>query len=255
MRWQQRLKVSSDILSDGDRIVVVAETATTDDVICLEAATGGVLWQLPIARPEYVEPEINMSAAVQDGKVYFAGLDGKLRALDGTTGDILWERPLGGPARTSTVLHGGSIYVALQSGELLRHSIASGALLGEHALGGLPRRPPALADSCVAVFVDWMRPQGTITVLDASLRAIRWRHAAPGPGTWTSARPFLWRDARRGDALLVGTSQGEILAFELATGQRRGSWLYGGTIRVIHVVDEVWYVGTVEGRLAACTPE
>jgi outer membrane protein assembly factor BamB len=250
VRWQQRLRVSSDLVLDGDHIVVVSETSTTDDLICLEAASGVVLWQFPMARPEGVAPTINQSAGVQDGRVFFAGLDGKLHVLDGATGDILWERSLGAPARTATVLHGGSIYVGLQSGEILRLDRESGEPRGERALGDMPGRLPAVVDSSVAVYVGWMRPEGTITVLDAELRTIRWRHAAPGTSAWTSARLFSW-----GDALLAGTDQGEIFAFDPATGRRRGGWLFGGTIRVIHVVDDVWYVGTVEGRFAACTPQ
>ncbi len=65
-------------------------TSSHNDVYALDAKTGAVKWHFPY-KPHVIAFSANRGVALSDGKVYEATLDGKLIALDATTGKPVWN--------------------------------------------------------------------------------------------------------------------------------------------------------------------
>ncbi|HEX3551538.1 MAG TPA: PQQ-binding-like beta-propeller repeat protein [Candidatus Elarobacter sp.] len=65
-------------------------TSSHNDVYALDAATGALKWHFPY-KPHVIAFSANRGVALSDGKVYEATLDGKLIALDATTGKPVWS--------------------------------------------------------------------------------------------------------------------------------------------------------------------
>jgi outer membrane protein assembly factor BamB len=100
-------------------------------------STNATLWTAfvgsppPPALPSYPEAP---SVVTENGTVYAAsGQDGTLLALNGTTGRLLWNRPLGLPVYGTPVVLGAAVYVAM--GDL---ALGLGALTALNASTGAP---------------------------------------------------------------------------------------------------------------------
>lgn len=65
-------------------------TSSHNDVYAIDAATGAMKWHFPY-KPHVIAFSANRGVALAGGKVYEATLDGKLLALDATTGKLLWK--------------------------------------------------------------------------------------------------------------------------------------------------------------------
>jgi alcohol dehydrogenase (cytochrome c) len=65
-------------------------TSSHNDVYALDARTGAVKWHFPY-KPHVIAFSANRGVAIGDGRVYEATLDGRLIALDATTGKPVWN--------------------------------------------------------------------------------------------------------------------------------------------------------------------
>jgi alcohol dehydrogenase (cytochrome c) len=65
-------------------------TSSHNDVYALDAKTGSVKWHYAY-KPHVIAFSANRGVAIGNGKVYEATLDGKLIALDATTGKTVWS--------------------------------------------------------------------------------------------------------------------------------------------------------------------
>lgn len=133
----------------------------------VEAATGRVVWKqnlgvAPNPSDSSCQPGIGVAAqpVVADGKVYAAGGDSAIWALDAATGVVLWRTPLADPQS------GSQLWASLMlSGNALYAGIAS---LGDCPLvrGGLARIP---LDHPASPVIRYFVPEG-----------------ATGAGIWTT---------------------------------------------------------------------
>jgi outer membrane protein assembly factor BamB len=86
-----------------------------------------------------------------------------------------------------------------------------------------------------------------VVALDRGLKGMRWR--TPAPDRWTTTRVFATPSI-----VVTGTPKGEVTAYCAANGTRAWSHTVKGTVRSIAGVDDILYVGTVEGILYAIRP-
>ena len=89
----RRGQEATPIVVDG----VMYFTTAWSKVFALDAATGALLWSYdPKVTPEWAVNAccdvVNRGVAVWGGKVFFGTLDGRLIALDATTGKLVWEK-------------------------------------------------------------------------------------------------------------------------------------------------------------------
>jgi quinohemoprotein ethanol dehydrogenase len=89
----RRGQEATPIVVDG----VMYFTTAWSKVFALNAATGALLWSYdPKVIPEWAVNAccdvVNRGVAVWGGKVFFGTLDGRLIALDGATGKLVWEK-------------------------------------------------------------------------------------------------------------------------------------------------------------------
>jgi quinohemoprotein ethanol dehydrogenase len=99
-----------------------------DDVFAVDAKTGETKW----VHRANLDPKIgtvccgwtNRGVAIGDGKVYVGQLDGKLVALDQSTGDVAWSTQVarwqeGYTITSAPLYYGGRVYIGASGGEYL----------------------------------------------------------------------------------------------------------------------------------------
>ena len=72
-------------------------TEASNDVVALDAKTGRVFWRYEHSLPERINVccgHVNRGLAMLGNRLYEGTLDGRLLALDGKTGVVLWDRQL-----------------------------------------------------------------------------------------------------------------------------------------------------------------
>ncbi|HEY1377463.1 MAG TPA: PQQ-binding-like beta-propeller repeat protein [Gemmataceae bacterium] len=89
-------------------------------VWCVDAVTGGRLWQLTTDAGLYATP------VCAGGNVFVAGGDGLCRCLRLSDGKELWQTPLGERVVASPVVSGGAVFVVTQSGLVVKLDAATG---------------------------------------------------------------------------------------------------------------------------------
>lgn len=110
--------------------------------ICLDAATGNVLWQ------QTGLSDLVYSASVVDGgRVYF-GSGNAVYAYDGAKGSLLWKQALDGEiGHASLALHDGVLYAATRESKIYALQASAGSMLWQQALGLGPVESSPLVDA------------------------------------------------------------------------------------------------------------
>ena len=120
--------------------------------------TGAEVWSRNIVRPfqpSAVSPF--SSPAFADGKVFVPGVSGGLFALDGATGETVWDFQFGvdpTPAiflRSSPVVVGDSVIIGMQDGRIAAVDIARGRQIWQAATGEGPLKAIAVTPDTVIV--------------------------------------------------------------------------------------------------------
>ncbi len=133
-----RYKTFDCIISEpvvvGDRLLIVSYDR---NLYCLNKRTGELEWKFE-TQGEIHNPS---ALAVKDGIVYFNSFDNYLRAVEISTGKLLWKRMLGqyGCEGTATI-HGDVIYNASRNGVLYAVS-TDGELLWKFVTREVPGEP------------------------------------------------------------------------------------------------------------------
>lgn len=136
----------NDAISGGgvayanDRIYVTSPHA---EVVCLEAATGKVMWRSKTEGPVRAAP------TVDDGRVYALSINNQLNVFDGQTGEKLWSHAgitehAGLLGTASPAVSKGVVIVAYSSGEVYALKAETGYELWSETLSST-RRPDSLS--------------------------------------------------------------------------------------------------------------
>ena len=110
-------------------------------------------------------------------------------------------------------------------------------MAGSLDVGGRPSGTPVVADDCLFALIE----PDSLACLDSALTRVRWRVTATGG--WSSPRPLV-----RGGEVVVGTKNGEVVAFSL-NGREVWRLHLEGEVRGLGFFQDVLFVGTREGRI------
>ena len=240
--------VSTDLLQAGSHVFGVAETGREETVVGLDRNTGKEIWKVALPLPEGKKLVINKSPALLGERLYYGAADGKLYAFATATGEKSVIKDFGAPIITPIVTHEDFLYFGTEAGKLYRVNQANGEIAGEFALNGRPYQPVVIraSEAAIALFVNWMKTDGELLVLDADLKNVRWRAAPPAARMWILARPLVWKNL-----LLSGTDDGQIIGFNLHDGKLTWSQRLEGAVRTFMSHDGICYIGTIEGKIFA----
>jgi hypothetical protein len=104
----------------------------------------------------------------------------------------------------------------------------------------LPKSPHSGPDS----LSRWVAESESLFL---DLKKVRW--SAEASKQWTSARPYLWRDA-----VLAGNRR-ELVALRASDGTREWSFQFPETVRGIGTSPDILYIGTLAGPVFAYSPK
>lgn len=213
--------------------------ASSAGLYALDPASGAQRWRL---RSQQLFPP-----AASAGVAYVGGVNGSLQALTLANGEVLWRRDYGGWLYTPAIV-GDRLIVGGREGMLRALDTSTGEVRWQRQLAQeLVYRPVAVAGERVVVTLF----SGTILMIDAADGRTLWQLQETTPnfppavstdtlyfGTFDGklhARAIrdgqaLWQQQLAGRlhllpqllnaAVLVGSDQGELAAYEAATGKR-----------------------------------
>ena len=105
---------------------------------------GGVTqWMTPLVRP------LRGSLALNGGKLFAGGIDGRAYAFDKRTGAVLWSIPFGAALNGHPVSAGGRVYFGSEDGTLLALEESTGKLLWRYRTEGAIRGPVAVSNDTI----------------------------------------------------------------------------------------------------------
>ncbi len=219
IRWRaptESVDFSAPAVVDGSVYVGVmgrynTTTGVTFDppygVLALDEVTGGKLWFTPTGG------SVAASVVVADGVVYAPAKDGRVYAINSTSGAILWS--VGGAAGVSSpayhdgVLYvGGGAYGSAGTVEALR--VSDQAVLWSVAPNGPVQASVTYAGGLLVTATN--TGQGTVYALDASTGTVVWTYT-PSPADYIFASPVV------ADGAVFATSDnGHVFALRAPTG-------------------------------------
>ena len=133
--------------SDGETLFV---PTTRGRMIALRVADGQLLWTYEAGT---VNPYL-ASPAVSDGRVVFGGSDGMVRAVDASTGKLLWSTEVEAAVTAAPLIAADVVYVGTMRSELLALDRSTGALLWEHELDGRMKSAFAATGNSLIVLAE-----------------------------------------------------------------------------------------------------
>lgn len=214
------------------------------EVVALEVDSGEVRWRVASKVPGFEGP-----GAIGD-RVFVGTSDGLLRAIGAATGREEWNAGLGAAITTSVSAFEDSVYAGLADGTIVRVDPGNGAVLGSRKVDEtlVPRSVVVRADEMLLVLLtnasaDYL----SLVALDSKLETIRWRQTATT--NWSTSRAFVWKNA-----VVLGTSSGEVTGYCLVDGAKAWSHTVRGSVRAIGGSDDALHVATREGSLYALRP-
>jgi outer membrane protein assembly factor BamB len=219
-------------------------TTIEGQLICVDVDSGRLRWSFSVDFPGFKSP------TVIDGRVIFGSRDGNVYALDGGTGKVVWKKALGDAISTSVAAHGSDLYLGTLMGWIYRLRAEDGTVVSSIRLDSGPSGMPLQVGESLLVFlVDREGNYHSLVCLDRSLKLERWRQKTDRPRNWAASRLLVW-----GDCVVVGTSAGEVIAFNLRDGSQSWRQAVEGHVRSIADSGDTIYFGTTEGTIYAYVP-
>lgn len=242
MLWQLPFSqgvASTPLLIDGRVVAVSAE----GEVVAVDPKKGDIIWNKAPAGALKAPPYVP-SPAFSGRRVFFADNTTKLFALDAATGATLWAKTL--PARTSTalVVVADMLVLGTEDGYMNWIALDSGDVKKRIRLeDGRPYGTPILAAPLLIVLAAGA--QGNLIALDAQSGTVKWKQRTPKE--WTTYRPLV-----TGSAVIVGSEEKDLCAFDRSSGERRWCRSVGQIPRGLGMSsDGIIYVGSLSGVVQA----
>lgn len=168
--WSTELgaAVSAPLLWNTGWVVAVLENG---DVVALRGADGLELWRRPVSGQLDVRPSVG------GAELFLSVRDGRVLALKLETGELLWERLLGGSPQE--ILPLDDLFVGATDNYFYRLSRADGKMRWRWRTGGDIVGLPAVDERHV-MFVSL---DNILWALDRKSGVLQWRHLLPGRPT------------------------------------------------------------------------
>lgn len=177
-------------------------------LVTLDNRSGQPLWDMRVAVPRgrtEVDRLVDLDGQpllTQDGRLYITSYNGRLLAMEATSGEILWERETS--SYLSPLLVGDTLYTVTEGSHVLALDALSGRVMWESAaLEGRSLTAPVFVDGRIALG-DY---EGYVHLLDADSGEIVGRQEVGD----TVSLPLLAGEQR----LYVMTNDGELDAYRL----------------------------------------
>ena len=153
--------------------------------------------------------ELFASPTVVDNRVYLATGDGRVVALDATSGETRWEFAAGDSVKTSPAVAGDSVFVGLQDGRVVALDKDTGGLLWEFMTGNPVLSSPVVYEGTLYIGSnDWR-----LYALDAATGEERWSFRADDV--------ILSGPAIHAPVLAFTDVKGKLYVLDLESGKRR----------------------------------
>jgi outer membrane protein assembly factor BamB len=189
----------------------------TGEIVALAVGTGKVRWKKTIGPSE-------SSPVVVDGTLYAGDWNGRVWALDSTTGATRWVRKLSGQVKGGVAVSGDRLFVGDYSGHVYALSVKTGKILwtarAQPRFGstGTFYATPAVAYGRVYVGAT----DGKVYSFGAGSGKLRWSQSTGG---YVYSSAAVWRDR-----VLVGSYSKRFFALDAATGKVDWSFAANGPI-------------------------
>jgi outer membrane protein assembly factor BamB len=184
---------------------------------------------------------VDSSPAVVGGVVFVGSDDGKVYALNASTGALVWNYTTGGYVYSSPAVAGGIVYVGSLDYKVYALNASTGALVWNYTTGSYVYSSPAVANGIVYVgSMDYK-----VYALNASTGALVWNYTT---GNWVTSSPAV-----AGGKVFVGSTDGKVYALNGATGAYMWSYATGGSVYLSSpaVTGGDVYVGSYDHRVYA----
>lgn len=195
----------SDYLRGDDNSTPPAELSTIDSSVAIEE-----LWDVS-ASSGTDQQFVELRPAVEEGRIYVAGHEGDVRALDAGSGSTLWTVETDLPISAGVGVGSGLVLVGTSNGEVLALYSSSGEEAWRARVPSEVLAPPRVADNVVVVrTVD-----GTFTGFDARNGTQLWAYTYTVPVlTLRGSSPPLLAQG----VAITGLDTGKLLVLALANG-------------------------------------
>lgn len=154
---------------------------------------------------------IKLSLAVDEQRVYAAGREGEVVALDAASGEEIWEADTELPISAGVGLGEGLVVVGTSDGEVLALGREDGEEIWRAQVSSEVLAKPAVSQNVVVIrTID-----GTLTALDARTGAQLWlyTHRVPALTLRGTAAPLMVRNL-----VIAGLDSGKLVVLSLENG-------------------------------------
>ncbi|MBF8185823.1 PQQ-binding-like beta-propeller repeat protein [Nonomuraea sp. K274] len=214
-------------------------------LMALDAATGKQLWDTRLDGGWISETP----SALGDGRLYVAGDNDWLVALNAKTGAEEWRGEPASCTNTTPTFSDGLLYLGCEGDELVVLNASTGKEVWRYSspeesyLRGTPTgSSPAIADGVAYMGFS----NGNVSALDAKTGQLLWTHRTGGGIT---SSPII-----SGGTLYVGSSDGFVYGFDRATGEKKWSFEIGAWVASSPAISgNALVVGAWDGNLYAFT--
>lgn len=139
--------VLSTAASDGEALFV---STTRGRLVALGVNNGEPLWTYDAGE----QAPYLASPAVSDGQVVFGASDGIVRAVDASSGDLLWSAQVDAAVTAAPLIAANVVYVGTMRSKLIALDRSTGAQLWEHELDGRMKSAFAATENSLIVLAE-----------------------------------------------------------------------------------------------------
>lgn len=176
----------------------------------LPASTGG--WSYP------TDGTVSSRPVVVNGVVYVGSGDGKVYALDASTGATRWSFQTGTSIDYDLAVTDGTVYAANSAGKTVALDAATGRQLWSRRIGA--QDGPVVAERSVYIWAE----DSEVVALDAATGKEQWRFRLDGAVLEDRFARLLPRPVVAGGVVYIGGDHGMVYALDAGSGAQR--WLF-----------------------------
>jgi len=189
-----------------------------------------------------------------EGQLFVSSGLGKMLALDGQTGELIWSRETRVPLNSAPTIDNGRVFVISDDNELFAMNSSDGEVLWSYQ--GIIETASMLTSPTPAVIDDVVLApfsSGEIIALRVQNGGVLWQDSLSSTGRLTplaSLNDIAGGPAVADGFVIASAQSGVTTAFDLRTGQRVWS-NPAGSLSVPLIVGDVVYTATTTGQVAA----
>lgn len=193
----------------------------------------GIRWIIDLDAPLFGTP------AVVDGRIYIGTGDGRLLAIDSTSGRMLWEHRVDSAILSSPAVAGGLLFFGTADGKVIALEAERGGVLWRFDAADVILSSPAVYKGIVYIGDE----EANVYALDAGSGAQRWRYNVGGR---VSTVPAV-----NDTVVAVNSSSGRTYLIDVKTGKPRLDYVTNKTEGAPTLVEDRLYVSDTAGALRA----